>query len=129
MTSVDTHILIRLLTRDDEAQYKKAYQLFERETVFIPDTVLLEAEWVLRYAYGFDRGQINEALSGVLGLPNVQTFRPDEVQEALQWHREGLDFADALHLAVSGHCGTLATFDKAFVKSAKGRSSCAVSPA
>jgi predicted nucleic-acid-binding protein len=127
MTSVDTNILIRLLTRDEESQYGKAYRLFDKKTVFIPDTVLLETEWVLRYAYGFDRGQINDTLTGLLGLPNVQTAHPVLIQEALQWHRDGFDFADALHLAMSGHCDTMATFDKALIKAAKGLSACEVS--
>ena len=127
MVSVDTNVVIRLLTRDDEAQYGKAYRLFDKKTVFVSDTVLLETEWVLRYAYELDRGLINESLAGLLGLPNVRTAHPALIQEALQWHRDGLDFADALHLAMSGHCDTMATFDKAFIKTAKGRSSCEVS--
>ncbi len=31
---VDTNILIRLLTKDDLAQYQKAYALFQNEYIF-----------------------------------------------------------------------------------------------
>lgn len=127
MIAVDTNVVIRLLTRDDERQYRRARRLFERETIYIPDTVLLETGWVLRAVYELSREHIFGALSGLIGLPNVQIDRLEQVETALNWYRDGLDFADALHLAASGHCETLATFDKAFVKSAKGLSSCAVS--
>ncbi|MCP5410517.1 MAG: PIN domain-containing protein, partial [Chromatiaceae bacterium] len=51
MIGVDTNVLVRLLTRDDEAQFRKALKLFQQEEIFIPKTVFLETEWVLRYAY------------------------------------------------------------------------------
>jgi hypothetical protein len=36
--------------------------------------------------------------------------------QVLQWHEQGLDFADALHLAQSEHCSSIYTFDDKFVK-------------
>ncbi|MBK6617096.1 MAG: hypothetical protein IPG31_01600 [Nitrosomonas sp.] len=51
MIAIDTDVVVRLLTRDDAAQYEKAYQLFEKQNVFIGDTVILETEWVLRFAF------------------------------------------------------------------------------
>ncbi len=53
VTGVDTNIIVRLLTHDDPVQSAKADALFKKDHLFIPDTVLLETEWVLRYAYGF----------------------------------------------------------------------------
>lgn len=38
-----------------------------------------------------------------------------------------LDFADALHLALSFSCSRMVTFDKNFLKKAKGLSECLVS--
>ena len=115
MISVDTHILIRLLTRDDEAQFQKAYQLFQN-AVFIPDTVILETEWVLRYAYEFQPLEIGEGLRKLLGLSNIHCAHPSVVVEALKWHGQGMDFADALHLGLSRGCSGLETFDQTFVK-------------
>ncbi len=46
--------------------------------------------------------------------------------QVLQWHENGLDFADALHLAESQNCSTIYTFDDKFVKRAKGLTECEV---
>ena len=53
MIAVDTNIVVRLLTRDEELQFQKALILFQNHDVFIPDTVVLESEWVLPYTYDF----------------------------------------------------------------------------
>ena len=47
MVAIDTNIIVRLLTRDDESQYKKVLALFKKHDIFIADTVILETEWVL----------------------------------------------------------------------------------
>jgi predicted nucleic acid-binding protein len=42
--------------------------------------------------------------------------------DALEWHEEGLDFADALHLSSSSHCSEFLTFDdKRFARRARKR--------
>ncbi|WP_225895747.1 PIN domain-containing protein [Dendronalium phyllosphericum] len=51
MVAVDTNIIVRLLTQDDELQYRKSREIFQNKNIFIPDTVVLETEWVLRFAY------------------------------------------------------------------------------
>lgn len=126
MIAVDTNILVRLLTADDARQYKKAYTLFETQDVFIPDTVILETEWVLRYGYGFSVDAICAALVKLFGLANIHLANPRGVALAIGWHREGLDFADALHLVNCQSCEALYTFDKAFASRARDQSSCAV---
>src|SRR5690606_744506 len=68
---------------------------------FIPITVILETEWVLRYTYGFSRETIGEALTRLMNLPNVTSSDDAALKLALSWHRQGLDFSDALHLACS----------------------------
>ena len=51
MIAIDANIIVRLLTKDDDKQYQKAYRLFEQHPIFISETVILETEWVLRFAY------------------------------------------------------------------------------
>jgi predicted nucleic-acid-binding protein len=126
MIAVDTNLVVRLLTRDDEEQYQKSARIFQQNKVFIADTVLLETEWVLRYAYNFPPIDILRGLLKLLGLPNIQTSQPKNLKLALSWFAEGMDFADALHLAVSRHCTEMKTFDKAFIAKAKGLSACPV---
>ena len=40
------------------------------------------------------------------------------VRQALAWHRQGLDFADALHLLRSEGCARFASLDRALAKAA-----------
>ncbi|MBE2295142.1 MAG: type II toxin-antitoxin system VapC family toxin [Phycisphaerales bacterium] len=119
MYAVDTNILVRLLTQDDPAQAALAKQVFAKTvTIHIPVTVFLETEWVLRYSYGFGATEIAEALRKVLALSNVQTAVPEVLQTALEHLAQGLDFADALHLALSPAKSTMLTFDRSFARKA-----------
>nr|WP_318729138.1 hypothetical protein [Roseofilum sp. Guam] len=54
MVSINTNIVVRILTQDDEQQYQKILDLLQNNDVFIADTVILETEWVLRFAYKFN---------------------------------------------------------------------------
>ena len=128
MVTVDTNVVVRLLTRDDEDQFQAAKAVFRRHRVFIPDTVLLETEWVLRYAYGFPQKVIGETLIKLLGLSNVQVRNAAMVAQALAWHGRGLDFADALHLSGGQDSQAFLTFDRDMIKKAAGLGHCAVGP-
>ena len=81
---------------------------------------------MLRYAYQFEPAAICDALTKILGLPTVKTEGPAIAAQAITLVRQGLDFADALHLASSQECARLATFDAAFIKRAKGLAACTV---
>lgn len=119
MLAVDTNLIVRLVTNDEPDQVRRAVALFERERIFVPKTVLLEVEWVLRFSYQIPRESIAASLRKVIGLGNVSVENPDEVFIALDWHEGGMDFADALHLASSGRSERFATFDLNMVKQAK----------
>jgi predicted nucleic-acid-binding protein len=119
MLAVDTNLIVRLLTRDDADQARRAAALFSGEQIVISKTVLLETEWVLRFSYELPRNTILLALRNVAGLPNVHLEREDEIAAALDGLEQGLDFADALHLAGSRCAGRFATFDKKLVNRAE----------
>ena len=112
MIAVDTNVIVRIVTHDDPEQARRAVALFERERIFISKTVLLEVEWVLRCSYRVPRAVIVSTLRKVVGLGTVEVEDLNEVSMALDWHEQGLDFADALHLASSGKAGRFATFDQ-----------------
>jgi predicted nucleic acid-binding protein len=126
MVAVDTNVVVRLLTQDDELQFQKSREIFKRYDVFIPDTVILETEWVLRFAYKFKPTEICEAFKRLFGLPNVYLANEGLIVQVLRWHETGLDFADAFHLAHSQHYSELYTFDDKFVKKAYGLTNCEV---
>jgi len=126
MIAVDTNVVVRLLTQDDEQQYNKSLKLFQEQDIFIPDTVILETEWVLRFAYRFKPNEICIAFRNLLGLPNVQLTNGSLMAQVMAWHENGIDFADALHLAQSQNCSAIYTFDTKFINKAKGLTKCEV---
>lgn len=71
MIAVDTNIIVRLLVQDNASQAAKAEHLFASNKIFIADTVLLETEWVLRFAYKLTAEDIYLDLTQLLGLENV----------------------------------------------------------
>ncbi|HUW51008.1 MAG TPA: type II toxin-antitoxin system VapC family toxin [Sulfuricella sp.] len=119
MLAVDTHLVVRLLANDDTLQARRAAALFASKQIFISKTVLLESEWVLRFSYELPPKVILQALRNIVGLPNVTVEQPREVAEALDGFEQGLDFADALHLASSRRAGRFATFDRKLIKRAE----------
>ncbi len=127
MTVLDTNILVRVLTDDDPEQVAAARNLLASDDTFrVPITVLLETGWVLEAIYELERSVVAEGLRHFLGLPNVEVDRPRCVAAALQWYEEGLDFADAVHLALSQEADQLATFDESFARDADGMGACPV---
>lgn len=119
MKAIDTNVLVRFLVQDDQRQAEAARRLIERDSIWLPKTVLLETEWVLRHAYGFRPRAVAEAQSKVCGLPRVAVEDEDAVIQALTWLARGLDFADARHLASSQSAESFCTFDKKLVTGAR----------
>ncbi|MEZ4303019.1 MAG: type II toxin-antitoxin system VapC family toxin [Polyangiaceae bacterium] len=117
MIALDTNVIVRVITRDDEAQARRGAALMRENDLWLSKTVLLETEWVLRFTYEYDAANVGLALSKLLGLQNLTVEEPHAVERALAWHREGMDFADALHLASSGSAERFATFDRRMAKS------------
>lgn len=126
MIALDTNILARFYV-DDPADPEAGTQrpiarriLGESARIFVPLTVILELEWVLRAFYGFSAKDFVRVIRHLLGLPNVSVEEWARVADALDWHLQGLDFADALHLLASGHCDEFLSFDdRRFARRAK----------
>ncbi len=117
MHGVDTNIIVRYLTGDDPAQAAGARSVIGQKPVFVPRTVILEAEWVLRGVYEFPSEKIIPALRALAGLPGVLVEDAVLVVKAMDWAEAGMDFADAMHLAASTECEGFLTFDKRFARS------------
>jgi len=118
MKSVDTNVLVRLLTGDDPDQARIAASEMSSSPIYLATTVLLETEWVLRHAYGFSAPQINLALTRLISLDGATVQSESAVRSALRWHAQGMDFADALHLASSHGAEELISFDRRLVSRA-----------
>jgi predicted nucleic-acid-binding protein len=116
--SIDTNILVRFVVNDDREQAGRARALIESNEVFVPTSVLLETEWVLRKAYKIKGPEMFETLRAFLALPRV--FAEDEkaARSAFDWAEQGMDFGDALHLARSTECEAFASFDRGLARMA-----------
>lgn len=119
MLAVDTNIVVRILMDDDPVQNGRALQLFDRETIFLPKSVVLETEWVLRSMFRLQATRFVGAVDPLISLENVKCEDEIAVRQALAWHRAGMDFADAMHLASSSRATRFLTFDQDMIKTAK----------
>lgn len=119
MRAIDTNVVVRALVDDDRRQASAVQELIAEHEVFVPITVILESEWVLRSGYSFAPAEIAAGLRRLGGLPGVNVEDPGEVAQALDWLEQGMDFADALHLVRATRCDTFVTFDRKFAKRAK----------
>ena len=79
--------------------------------MFVPKTVILELEWVLRYVAEQPEDKVMDCLAHLIALAGVTAEDRDEIETAIGQCRKGIDFADALHLAASRSCSELLTFD------------------
>ena len=123
MQAVDTNLVVRYLTGDDPGQSAKVRAIIGQKPVFIPRTVILEAEWVLRGVYEWPSTRVIPALRALAGLPEITVEDARLVAQAMDWAEAGMDFADALHLASSAACEAFLTFDKRLVRNAGRQSS------
>lgn len=116
LVAIDTNVVVRYLTGDHPEQSARARELVDNRDVFVPVTVVLEAEWVLRSAYRFHSHDVVRALRAFGGLPTVTIS--EAVAEALDHAEKGMDFADALHLESAARAVKLLTFDRRFATAA-----------
>jgi predicted nucleic-acid-binding protein len=109
--AVDTNVLVRYYLRDDPAQARLAEKVLSAGDVFVPKTVVLELEWVLRSVVEQPAGKVLDCLAHLIALPGITIEDHEQVETALRHCREGTDFADALHRAASHACREVLTFD------------------
>jgi len=119
LISLDTNLLVRVITRDDPKQAEAALKRMEGQALFLPKTALLELEWVLRHTYQLSRETIAHTFTGLLDLQQLRIEDLSSVTRACAWHAKGMDFADALHLASSHSAERLITFDRRFSQQAR----------
>lgn len=111
MRAVDTNVLARYYLQDDPRQGRVASDILAAGEVFVPKTVMLELEWVLRSVADQPAGKVLDCLAHLIALPGVTVEDDEQVETALRHCRRGIDFADALHLAASSACSEMLTFD------------------
>ncbi len=117
MIAVDTNVLARFYCddpQDPEAAKQRPLArrvMLESDAVFVPLSVILEFEWVMRGFYQSTPAEFCDVIANLIGMPHVTVDRWEAVQDAAALHQQGFDFADALHWSCSRNCDQLVTFD------------------
>ncbi|TDD65704.1 PIN domain-containing protein [Jiangella aurantiaca] len=122
MIGLDTNVLVRYLTQDDDAQAEIANRTIDQLTVEEPGylgvVTLVETFWVLRRTYGFDGNEVTRVLSDVVTADEFIVENPAVVQRALEAATAGAEFADAViaETARQAGCEQTVTFDRRAAK-------------
>jgi predicted nucleic-acid-binding protein len=120
MPALDTNVLVRYVVQDDSGQLAASKRLIDRcvgegQSLFVPVTVTVELEWVLRASFGYGKDDVLQVLSNLLSAAELSFESERALEVALQLYREGAaDFADCLHIALATAAGEqpLWTFDR-----------------
>lgn len=119
MPALDTNVLVRYLVADDKNQFEIAKHLIESSDgdgiFFVPISVSIELEWVLRTLYEFNKSTILETYVGLLEAREIQFQEESSVEVALSLYTDhNADFADCFHIAIAytHEVGPLLTFDR-----------------
>lgn len=120
MPALDTNVLVRYVVQDDREQFEAAKRLIVRcvnsgQTIFVPVTVVLELEWVLRSNFEFAKDDVVQVLASLFSAMELAFESERALEVALQLFRDSAaDFADCVHVALALQAGEqpLWTFDK-----------------
>ena len=122
MKALDTNVLARFFINDaddpEAVQQRPAAIAALSGAVFVPVSVILEFEWVMRGFYELTRKDIQRVFESLCGLENVQIEDRGLVLATLSAYQQGLDFSDALHLTRANFCNTFLSFDQKLKKRA-----------
>lgn len=124
MAALDTNVLVRYIVQDDTSQFAAAQRLIhqcvrEQQTLFVPVTVALELEWVLRSSFGYQKSETIRVLSDLFSTVELLFESEQALEVALELYRtSSAEFADCLHIALAAKAGAqpLWTFDKSASK-------------
>ena len=119
MRAVDTNVLVRLLTRDDDHQVAAA-ERFVARGAWVSQLVLAETTWVLSSVHELTPSALATAIDMLLGHAHLTIQDADVVAAALHRFRAGtaVDFTDCLALEIARKAGhlPLGTFDRTLAR-------------
>lgn len=108
MRAIDTNVLVRLITRDDERQVEAAEE-FVSKGAWVSHLVLAETSWVMDSVYDRTPEQIANAIGMLLDHKQLTIQDQDAVAAALEKFRKnkGISFSDLLILEIARKNGHL----------------------
>lgn len=115
MRAVDTNVLVRLMTRDDEAQVAAA-EAFVVNGAWVSHLAIAEATWVLTSLYDRGPAAVAVAVDMLLSHEHLTVQDAETVAAAVSRFREhsNVGFSDCLMLEIARKAGhvPLGTFDR-----------------
>jgi predicted nucleic-acid-binding protein len=120
LKALDTNILVRFLTNDDEGQALKVLDLFQKaeirnESFFVPVIVLLELIWVLKAVYNCSKEDIIKSVENLSAMPVLTIENAEAVFNMLRDAKSFMpDLPDLLiaHCTHTRGCEKVITFDQ-----------------
>jgi predicted nucleic-acid-binding protein len=115
VAAIDTNVLVRLVTKDDESQYKKAQAFVEKhQPVLVTQLSVLELVWVLMSRYSLGKERTCQVVQALLETRELNIQAPAILEAALKtWKKSKADFADCfiLETVIDASESPLGTFD------------------
>jgi predicted nucleic-acid-binding protein len=119
MIGLDTNILVRFVTRDDDEQWQLVDRYLKancssKQPGWISCIVLCEMVWVLARGYDYSKEEILRLLRQLLLIAELTIQEHDSVRSAMKDFENGkADFSDYLigHLNAKHGCETTVTLD------------------
>jgi len=105
MEALDTNILVRIATRDDDTRLKKVDRLMrenfsEKNPAWVSVIVVAELAWVLTRRYGYLRPDVGAFLSQLLHTASIRVEDHALAADAIDlFINSAADFSDCLILA------------------------------
>ena len=106
---IDANVLLRYLLKDDEALFKRAYEILERvkdgkELIIIPESVLAECVYVLLRIYRVDRKIIAEKLKLLFLYKGVANPDKEDLVDSINFFGQtNLSIVDCIICAKSAN--------------------------
>lgn len=127
MIGIDTNIIVRLLTRDDPAQFEAAVSLVKASSaaapLFVNPMVIVETVWVLERAYKVDPPVARHQVAGLLDTVEIRVPETLRMENWEQWFMSTHPgFSDVIIADINraNGCEKTMTFDRKAAKSVPG---------
>ena len=106
MRAVDTNVLVRLITRDDDGQVSSAESFIEKGA-WVSMIALAEAMWVLATVYELTANDLIRTIDMLLNHKDLTVQDAEVVTTALEHFRKrpALGFSDGLVLEIARKAG------------------------
>ena len=125
MIGIDTNVLVRYITQDDEAQASLATDYIENycstgNKIFINHIVICELVWILKKCYKLSKQRVINVVEHILKISQFSIENPQIIWQALSDYKKApADFADYVVSRTNKfyNCDETITFDQKAGKS------------